>query len=103
VPNLNKKIYAKIEAWRNRLIEGEHPNLYLDGSVMTRSWAGDCRKPAGSAAWCISIAMCSAMCRPAYFLMDDHAWTSQRRGMAEKCYMGMFPEPQLPEELRERL
>jgi transposase-like protein len=25
VSNLNKKIYAKIEAWRNRLIEGEHP------------------------------------------------------------------------------
>ena len=23
--NLNKKIYAKIEAWRNRRIEGEHP------------------------------------------------------------------------------
>ena len=25
VSNLNKKIYAKIEAWRNRRIEGEHP------------------------------------------------------------------------------
>jgi len=24
VYNLNKKIYAKIEAWRNRRIEGEH-------------------------------------------------------------------------------
>ena len=31
VSNLNKKIYAKIEAWRNRGIEGEHPYLYLDG------------------------------------------------------------------------
>ena len=29
VSNLNKKIYAKIEAWRNRRIEGEHPYLYL--------------------------------------------------------------------------
>jgi hypothetical protein len=28
VSNLNKKIYAKIEAWRNRRIEGEHPYLY---------------------------------------------------------------------------
>ena len=25
VSNLNKKIYAKIEAWRNWRIEGEHP------------------------------------------------------------------------------
>ena len=40
VSNLNKKIYAKIEAWRNRRIEGEHPYLYLDGIVMKRSWPG---------------------------------------------------------------
>jgi putative transposase len=43
VSNLNKKIYAKIEAWRNRCIEGEHPYLYLDGIVMKRSWAGEVR------------------------------------------------------------
>ena len=38
VSNLNKKIYVKIEAWRNRRIEGDHPYLYLDGIVMKRSW-----------------------------------------------------------------
>jgi putative transposase len=43
VSNLNKKIYAKIEAWRNRRIEGEHPYLYLDRIVMKRSWAGEVR------------------------------------------------------------
>jgi putative transposase len=42
VSNLNKKIYAKIEAWRNRRIEGEH-HLYLDGIVMKRTWAGEVR------------------------------------------------------------
>ena len=31
VSNLNKKIYATIEAWRNRPIEGDHPYVYLDG------------------------------------------------------------------------
>jgi putative transposase len=36
VSNLNKKICAKIEEWRNRPIEGEHPYLYLDGIVMKR-------------------------------------------------------------------
>jgi hypothetical protein len=41
VSNLNKKIYAKIEVWRNRRIEGEHPYLYLDGIVMKRIWAGE--------------------------------------------------------------
>jgi transposase-like protein len=43
VSNLNKKIYAKIEAWRKRPIGGEHPYLYLDGIVMKRSWAGEVR------------------------------------------------------------
>jgi putative transposase len=43
VSNLNKKICAKIEAWRNRRIEGEHPYLYLDGIVMKRTWAGEVR------------------------------------------------------------
>ena len=41
--NLNKKIYAKIEAWRNAPIEGDHPYIYLDGIVMKRSWAGEVR------------------------------------------------------------
>jgi putative transposase len=35
--NLNQKIYTKIEASRNRWIEGEHPYLYLDATVMKRS------------------------------------------------------------------
>ena len=43
VSNLNKKIYAKIEAWWNRPIEGEYPYLYLDGIVMKRTWAGEVR------------------------------------------------------------
>ena len=43
VSNLNKKIYEKIEAWRMRPIEGDHPYLYLDGIVLKRSWAGEVR------------------------------------------------------------
>lgn len=43
VSNLNKKIYATIEAWRNRAISGEHPYVYLDGIVLKRTWAGEVR------------------------------------------------------------
>jgi transposase-like protein len=43
VSNLNKKIYAQIEAWRNRPIQGDHPYVYLDGVVLKRSWAGEVR------------------------------------------------------------
>jgi hypothetical protein len=39
VSELNK-IYATIDAWRNRPIEGEHPYVYLDGIVLKRSWTG---------------------------------------------------------------
>ena len=43
VSRLNQKIYAQIEAWRNRPIQGQHPYVYLDGVVLKRSWAGEVR------------------------------------------------------------
>ncbi|KAA5602338.1 IS256 family transposase [Roseospira marina] len=43
VSSLNRKIYAKIDEWRHRPIEGDHPYLYLDGIVMKRTWAGEVR------------------------------------------------------------
>ena len=43
VSNLNKKIYERIEKWRNRPIEGEHPYVYLDGIVLKRTWADEVR------------------------------------------------------------
>lgn len=43
VSDLNKKIYATIDTWRNAPIEGEHPYVYLDGIVLKRSWAGEVR------------------------------------------------------------
>jgi hypothetical protein len=42
VSDLNKKIYGKIEAWRNRPIEGAQ-YVYLDSIVLKRSWAGEVR------------------------------------------------------------
>src|SRR3990172_3756941 len=41
VSELNQKIYAQIEAWRNQPIEGEHAYVYLDGIWLKRSWAGE--------------------------------------------------------------
>ena len=41
VSELNKKIYSRINAWRNRPIEGEHPYVYLDGIWLKRSWGGE--------------------------------------------------------------
>lgn len=41
VSGLNKKIYEKIEAWRNAPIEGDHAYVYLDGIWMKRTWGGE--------------------------------------------------------------
>ena len=46
VSELNKKIYAQIETWRNRPIEGEHPYVFLDGIWLKRCWGGEVRNVA---------------------------------------------------------
>jgi transposase-like protein len=43
VSNLNKKIYKRIEEWRNRPIKEHFPYVYLDGIVLKRTWAGEVR------------------------------------------------------------
>jgi len=43
VSNLNKKIYERIEKWRNRPIEDSIPYVYLDGIVLKRTWAEQVR------------------------------------------------------------
>ncbi len=41
ISNLNKKIYGRIEEWRNRPVEGEHPYVFLDGVWLKMSWGGE--------------------------------------------------------------
>lgn len=43
ISNLNKQLYERIEAWRNRPIEGGYPYVYLDGIVLKRTWAEEVR------------------------------------------------------------
>jgi transposase-like protein len=43
VSELNQKIYARIHAWRNRPIAGEHPYVYLDGVWLNREFGGEVR------------------------------------------------------------
>jgi len=43
VSELNKKMYERIDAWRNEPITGEYPYVYLDGICLKRSWGGEVR------------------------------------------------------------
>lgn len=43
VSRLNQKVYGKIDEWRNRPIDDEHPYIFLDGIYLKRSWGGEVR------------------------------------------------------------
>jgi putative transposase len=43
ISNLNQEIYEKIDAWRNLPLNEEYPYVYLDGTILKRSWAGEVR------------------------------------------------------------
>src|ERR1700752_1396568 len=43
VSELNQKIYAQIEAWRPKPLEGHYPYVFLDGLWLKRSWGGEVR------------------------------------------------------------
>jgi transposase-like protein len=46
VSELNQKIYATLEAWRNRPLESEHVYVFLDGIWLKRSWGGEVKNVA---------------------------------------------------------
>ena len=41
VSNINKKLYERINKWRNEPLEEEYPYVYFDGISLKRSWAGE--------------------------------------------------------------
>jgi putative transposase len=46
ISELNKKVYVKIEEWRNRPLTNAYPYVYLDGVYLKRSWGGEVRNVA---------------------------------------------------------
>ena len=92
VSNLNKKIYAKIEEWRHRPIEGEHHYLYLDGIVMKRTWAGEVRN--------VSLLVASAVNAEGYREIlgicegakeDESGWSAFLRHLVDRGLSGVRP------------
>lgn len=90
VSNLNRKIYAQIEAWRQRPIEGRHPYLYLDGIVMKRTWAGEVRN--------VSLLVASAVNAEGYREIlgicegakeDKSGWSAFLRHLVERGLKGV--------------
>jgi putative transposase len=43
ISHLNKRLYEKINEWRNKKITQSYPYVYLDGTVLKRTWGGEVR------------------------------------------------------------
>lgn len=41
VSEMNKKVYVRIEEWRQRPLRGKYPYVYLDGIYLKRNWGGE--------------------------------------------------------------
>lgn len=90
VSNLNKKIYAKIDDWRQRPIEGDHPYVFLDGIVMKRSWAGEVR----NVSLLVAIGVTTEGYREILGIMegpkeDKSGWSSFLRHLADRGLSGV--------------
>jgi putative transposase len=90
ISNLNAKIYATIEQWRKRPIEGEHPYVYLDGISLKRSWGGEVRN--------VSVLVAIGVNREGYREIlgvaegareDKESWTSFLRYLKQRGLTGV--------------
>jgi len=90
VSELNQKIYGRIDAWRSRRIEGEHPYVFLDGLWLKRSWGGEVRN--------VSVLVAIGVDRDGYREVlgvaegakeDKESWTGFLRGLKERGLSGV--------------
>ena len=40
ISNMNQKVYAEIDKWRNRELVAEYPYVYVDGIYLKKNWGG---------------------------------------------------------------
>jgi len=90
VSDLNKKIYEKIEGWRNRKLEGKFPYVYLDGIALKRSWGGEVR----NVSVLVAIAVNQAGFREVIGVTegakeDKESWTSFLRHLKDRGLRGV--------------
>ncbi len=90
VSELNQKIYAQIEAWRNLPLEGNHPYVFLDGLWLKRSWGGEVRNVSLSVAMGVNNEGFREVLAVAEGSMEDKAsWTAFSRHLKERGLKGI--------------
>src|ERR1700733_7248632 len=90
VSNLNQKIYAKIEAWRNKPLEGHYPYVFLDGLWLKRSWGGEVRNVSLLVAIGVNAEGFGEVLAVAEGAKEDQAsWTAFLRHLKERGLAGV--------------
>jgi transposase-like protein len=93
---LNVMLDAKIDEWRHRRIEGDHPYLYFDGIVMKRNWAGEVRN--------VSLLLASAVNTEGYREIlgicegakeDKSGWSAFLRHLVDRGLSGVKLETRI--------
>jgi transposase-like protein len=87
---LNQKIYTRIDDWRNRPIEGEHPYVFMDGIWLKRTWGGEVENVAvlvaiavGSDGYREILAVCEGTKE------DKESWRNFLRHLKERGLKGV--------------
>jgi transposase-like protein len=90
ISNLNKRVYERINEWRQRAIEGQYPYIYLDGIYLKRCWSEEVRN--------VSILVCVGVSREGYRDVlgvmegareDYDCWLSFLRHLKERGLKGV--------------
>ena len=90
VSQLNKKVYSRIEQWRNRKLETDYPYVYLDGICLKRSWGGEVRN--------VSILVAIGVAEDGFREVlgicegakeDTESWSNFLRHLKHRCLKGI--------------
>ena len=90
VSDLNQKIYKQIEEWRQQLLVGEFPYVFLDGIWLKRSWGGEVKN--------VSVLVAIGVAQSGYRQIlavsegakeDRASWTEFLRGLKERGLKGV--------------
>jgi len=87
---LNRKIYAPIEAWRNQPLTGAHPYVYLDGIRLKRAWGGEVKNISILVAVRFNAQGFRAILGVAEGLREDHeSWLGFLRHLKQRGLQGV--------------
>jgi transposase-like protein len=90
VSELNQKIAGQIEEWRQRPIEGEHADVFLDGLWLKRTWGGEVKNVSLLVALGVNQEGCREVLGVAEGAKEDKAsWQGFLRSLKQRGLKGV--------------